>query len=352
MKVLYGVSPIGLGHATRSTVVVGELERLGADVRVFSGGKAADFLRDEGVKVDNAVEDAVPHVASGEMGRVASWYVRSWLAQRKNVRAVGKIFDSFAPDLVVCDEEFSGLAVAGLRGVKRALIADELSLGFARTWVARQLEARVEGWYKRLQEDVDLLVIPEEGTDSGNRKYVGPIVRPSNSTCVEVRSRHGIPPGSFVLLSLSGTGIGRELFPPTKAAVDGLGTAKASLVVTGNRGEKFTGGGVLDLGVVKDNQELIGCADLVVSMAGKSTMDEASATGTPIIAIPIRHHAEQERNAEALGYSHGDVARLAEIVPRRFGQRGDPKKFDGGARAARLILNLGPANASPLRAPT
>ncbi|MDE1854195.1 MAG: hypothetical protein KGI38_10700 [Thaumarchaeota archaeon] len=340
LKILYGISPIGLGHATRSIVVVRELMRKGADVRVFSGGKAAEFIRQGGLPVDSMVEDVVPRVVDGEMRGVAWWYLRSWLAQRRNVRRVARLFESYGPDVVVCDEEFSGMAVAGERGVRRAFISDELELGFARGWLARRIEKRVEGWYKRLQGSVELLIIPDDGEDSGNRRYVGPIVRAPTMSRDEARRRYGLPAGKIVLFSMSGSGVGRELLEKAVAAVGRTGIPDLHMVVTGNRGERLGGGNVLDLGVVLDNQDLVQCADLVISTAGKSTIDEAAAAGTPIVAIPIRHHVEQERNAAALGYSADDSQRLEALIDDKLGRREKPRTFVGEEVASRLILAL------------
>ena len=338
-KVLYGVSPIGLGHATRSMVVVSELERAGVSVRVFSGGKAAGFLKSVGVSAEDVVEDSGPRVVDGEMKGAAAWYVRSWLAQRRNVRRAEALLDSFRPDLVVCDEEFSGKAAAERSGTRREFISDELEHGYARTRVAKMIERRGQGWYRRLQGSVDLLIGPEEGRDEGNRRYVGPIVRPPTMGCDEARGRYGLPPGRMVLLSLSGSGVGRELAPKAAAAVSGLGGG-AFLVIAGNRGGRLSAEGVYDLGVVPDNQDLVRCADLVITMAGKSTIDEAAAAGTPAIAIPIRHHAEQERNASGLGCGPGDSERLGELVAQRIGKRSPPRAFGGGTTAAGLIEAL------------
>ncbi len=339
-KILYGISPIGLGHATRSMVIIDRLRKAGAEVRAFSGGNAAEFMRGQGVEVDDLVDDAVPTVRGLAMSRASLWYLRSWLAQRRNVGRAAKLIRSFRPDLVVCDEEFSGVTAAVGAGVRRVFIADELSLGFARGWLARRIEARVARWYADLLGSADLVIIPEEGADSGNRRYVGPIVRAQTEPAEEVRRRHGIPDGRVVLFSMSGSGIGRELGVRVVAALDDERFRDVTLVVTGNRGERFAGTKVRDLGVVPDNQDLVAAADLVVSTAGKSTIDEAAAAGTPIIAVPILHHAEQERNAAALGYRFEDLARLRELMAQKIGRREAPRRFHGEAEASRLILSL------------
>jgi len=58
-------------------------------------------------------------------------------------------------------------------------------------------------------------------------------------------------------------------------------------------------------------------ADLVITMAGKGTMMEALAAGTPVIAIPPKGHAEAERNPTAFGlrYRYEDGFRLRELIP-------------------------------------
>jgi UDP-N-acetylglucosamine--N-acetylmuramyl-(pentapeptide) pyrophosphoryl-undecaprenol N-acetylglucosamine transferase len=339
-KILYGVSPVGLGHATRSLVLVEELGRRGAEVVLFSGGKTADFIGSSGAQVEDLVDGAVPRVVNGEMSRVALWYIRAWLAHRRNVRRARRMIDSCSPDLVVCDEEFSGLAAAEQRSIKRVFISDELTLGFARSWAARRIERRVERWYRRLQETVDLLIVPEEGEDHGNRRYVGPIVRRTTMSCGEVRRKYGLPEGTMVLFSMSGSGIGRELGERVAEATAALRTDGAFLVIGGNLGDRFRGNRVFDLGVVADNQNLVACADLVVSTAGKSTIDEASASGTPIITIPIRHHAEQERNAGALGYEYADIERLPELIRQKIGRRESPRVYRGAEKASELILSV------------
>lgn len=336
-RILYGVSPIGLGHATRTLVVVNELRRAGAEVRIFSGGKAAEFLAEEEA-VANVVSDPVPHTVNGKMDRVALWYIRSWYALRKTMPKTRQLVSDFRPDLVVCDEEFSGILAATEMNVRRAFVTDELELGFASSWVAKKIEKRVSGWYENLQRSAGLVLIPDFGKDTDRVRYVGPIVRPVTADPEETRRVHGIPPGRYIVLSLSGSGMGGHLFDETMAALSEPGLSDVNLVVTGNRGARFKGGRVLDLGLVRDNQNLVAAADLVVSTAGKSTIDEAASSGTPIITIPIKNHAEQERNAAALGYSFNDMHGLRRLVAEKIGKREAPRSYRGAEEASRLIL--------------
>ncbi|MDG6909383.1 MAG: hypothetical protein JRN08_03345 [Nitrososphaerota archaeon] len=346
-RILFGVSPVGLGHATRALVLKRELESRGAEVLFFSGGKAADFIRENGSRVEGIIEDSGPTVVGTEMRWPSLWYIRSWWANKGNMKRAERLFASNPHELVVCDEEFSGVEVAEGRGERRVFISDELELGFARSWLSRRLERRVEGWYRGVQDRVDLLIVPEWGEDSGNRRFVGPIVRAPTMSTEGTRQKYGIPMGDMVLFSASGSGVGVGLAAGLAASLRSAGPRDLSLVITGNRGARIRGDGVYDLGVVKDNQDLVASADVVVSTAGKSTIDEASAAGTPIIAIPIRNHAEQERNAAALGYSNADSGRLLELVRTKLGKRGPPRPYSGEKKAADEILALLGASARP-----
>jgi UDP-N-acetylglucosamine--N-acetylmuramyl-(pentapeptide) pyrophosphoryl-undecaprenol N-acetylglucosamine transferase len=339
-KVLYGISPIGLGHATRSLVVLEHLRREGVDVKLFSGGKAADFIQTLGNPVVDIVDDAVPRIVNGEMKWSGLWYVRSWLALRRTIRRTELLFDSYKPDLVVGDEEFSGMAVAERNGSKRVFISDELMLGFGRTWLSRKIEERVDRWYNKLQGSVDLLIVPEFGMDSGNTKYSGPVVRPTTMTPRETREKYGLPEGKMILFSMSGSGIGGYLLKKALYVIRTGAIPGAFLAITGNRGQVVRESNVFDLGIVNDNQNVISAADLVVSTAGKSTIDEAAAAGTPIITIPMKNHAEQERNARALGYSYESLAGLSDLMMQKIGKREPPQEFRGGETISRLLLAM------------
>ncbi len=340
-RVLYGVSPIGLGHATRASAVAEELRRIGAEVLFASGGNAADYLKLSGFATEDIVRVPVPTVVRGEMKRAAFWYLRYWRGYRRSKAAMEGLISEFKPDLVVGDEEFSSVVIAMERGIKHALVTDELELGFARTAAARAIESRVSRWYSGVLGAASTVIIPEFGEDFGSRKHVGPIVRKLTRTKDQVFHDYAFPAGEqMVLLSLSGSGIGEHLLAKAVRGIRELKSAGVFLAISGNRGRRTTGDGVFDLGVVSNNQDLVAAADLVISTAGKSTIDEAVSAGTPIVALPIKNHAEQERNAAALGYRPSDVGRLHELVSEKIGRREAPRDFQGAEKASSLLVSM------------
>jgi UDP-N-acetylglucosamine--N-acetylmuramyl-(pentapeptide) pyrophosphoryl-undecaprenol N-acetylglucosamine transferase len=88
---------------------------------------------------------------------------------------------------------------------------------------------------------------------------------------------------------------------------------------------------------VENLHEVIYAADLVISLAGKSTIDESKAYGTPGIFIPIKGHFEQEDNAKREGFSFEDVNRLESLISEKLIVKRDPLNCDGAMKAASII---------------
>jgi len=335
--ILYGVSPIGFGHASRSAAIGLKLRDRALELEFATGGPAVGFLQSYGFKVHDIVREPVPEESGGEMKRASLWYLRYWRGYRSTVKAMSELTGKLMPNLVVGDEEFASVSLAIEKGLPHALVSDELQLGFARGAFAKLVERQAASWYSDLQSKVSNLLVPTFGTDSGNIHYMTPVVREATQARDEARKAHGLPVDSpVVLFSSSGSGIGSFL----------LGRSLEAFRKTCTRGEVFatTGPakatGAVNLGVVRDNQDLIAAADLVISTAGKSTIDECASFGTPLIAIPIKNHAEQERNAAEIGFSHTDLGRLDELIPKMLGKRSQPANYSGAQRTADYLGSL------------
>lgn len=94
-----------------------------------------------------------------------------------------------------------------------------------------------------------------------------------------------------------------------------------------------------NLGFVDNLHELIYAADLVVSLAGRSTMDESIAYGTPGIFIPIKGHFEQEQGAARLGFKYDDVFRLESLMEEKIARRNNNASDTSGAQKAAKIIS-------------
>jgi UDP-N-acetylglucosamine--N-acetylmuramyl-(pentapeptide) pyrophosphoryl-undecaprenol N-acetylglucosamine transferase len=339
-RILYGVSPIGLGHASRAAAVGLKLREKGLEPVFATGGPASGFLASYGFDVRDVVTEPTPSERGGRMRYPALWYLRYWSGYRSTRSRMESLIDSTRPEAIVGDEEFSCVSLAIERGIRHALISDELELGFAQTGVSRYVEKRVDAWYKDLQRRASSILVPDFGEDRGNVHFVSPVVRELTTTRERVRSALGVEPSrGMVLLSASGSGIGRFLLDRVVAAMKKLALPGVDLFVTGlpagppHDGTRY-------LGFQRDNQDLVSAADLVVSTAGKSIIDEAASYGSPIIAIPIENHSEQERNASALGFTHADLGRLPQLIPLHLGRRSEPRNYRGADSVTRFVQDL------------
>ncbi len=339
--ILYGVSPIGFGHASRSVAIGLKLREMSLEPEFATGGPAVKFLESYGFKVHDVVSEPIPAESGGEMKMATLWYLRYWFGYRSTSRKMAELVTSLSPTMIVGDEEFSSVSIAIRRGIAHALISDELQLGFARGAIAKRVEARVGEWYANLQRTVSNLLIPSFGTDSGNIHYMTPVTRDVTKTREEARAEHGLPlNSSVVLLSSSGSGMKPFLLERSLEAFRKACTHSEVLATAGLGIPDVEAGNVRELGLVRDNQNVIAASDLVISTAGKSTIDESASSGTPIIAIPIRNHAEQERNAAELGFTFDDRDRLAELIPKYLGKRTVPAHYAGARRTAEYLASL------------
>ncbi|MEM0075771.1 MAG: glycosyltransferase [Conexivisphaerales archaeon] len=340
-RVIYSLSPIGLGHSTRALAIAEELKKFGIEVEFATGGRACTFLKQHGYKVHDIISEPNPIEFGGKVYFPLLWYIRYWLSYNKNKKRVSELLDKSEYSLIIGDEEFSSLITAINQGRKCVMITDETNLNFAQSWFSRYVESKVIAWYKELQSRVDLLIIPEFGADHANIRYVGPIVRQLNKTRKEIFQRYNLPHDKkMILCSFSGSGLGEYII---RSAINFCQKAKIDnsfIVVTGKKVELDNSEGIFNLGLIDDNHELVAYADLVITTAGKSTIDEAASYGTPIIAIPLKNHFEQEDNALELGYSFNDVARLDELVHKQFGERREPKNYEGAKIAASCLAKL------------
>jgi UDP-N-acetylglucosamine--N-acetylmuramyl-(pentapeptide) pyrophosphoryl-undecaprenol N-acetylglucosamine transferase len=250
------------------------------------------------------------------------------------------LIDRLKPDLVVGDEEFASVSLALEQKRPAVLISDELELGFAQSALSRYIEHRVSEWYIQLQQNVSHLLIPDFGTDHGNIHFTTPVVRAATQSRTEVlRSLNLEENSSMILLSASGSGIGEFLLDSTLRSLKGLQLPEVKLVVTGLPDHE-SDGEIQYLGLYRDNQNIVAAADLVISTAGKSTIDEATNFGSPLITIPIKNHSEQERNAASLGFGHDDISRLHELIPKHLGKRTAPRNYQGAGVIATYLRNL------------
>ncbi|MEC9033347.1 MAG: glycosyltransferase, partial [Thermoproteota archaeon] len=86
--------------------------------------------------------------------------------------------------------------------------------------------------------------------------------------------------------------------------------------------------------------EIIFAADLVISLAGKSTIDESVVYGTPGIFIPIKNHFEQEDNAKEMGFNFEDIFDLENLIRQNINKDRNEQQQNGVDTAGMEITKI------------
>ncbi len=320
MKILFFSSPIGLGHVSRDLAVAIELRRRGVKVVFSTGGLAVRLVKAYGFKVFKLNEVPRFRIVNGALRGLLTWFFLYLTYLLRGLRRCLDAIRLVKPDLIVVDEEYSALLTLALLRRKCVFITDvpELPLtGFYRFFsVPVNLALKT-----LLKFTCKMVVVPEKGVSSGFIRYVGPISRPFTVDREETRRKLGVEKWLVTVLS-SGWGLGEFLLKEVVRVARKLKGVK--VVVVGPVKHRYKE--VLNLGFIPDAQNLVLASDLVICLAGKGAIDEARVAGTPFIAIPVKGHPEQERNASLHGFKHEDLKRLGELIPKLLGKRRKPEK--------------------------
>jgi len=144
-----------------------------------------------------------------------------------------------------------------------------------------------------------------------------------------------------ILVTGGGTAIGEFLVRAAIRAFHELNLDDVSMVVVSGPKLKIQPEpGVYTYGFLPNLHDYVLASDLVITTAGKGTVNEARAAGTPVIAIPPKGHGEAERNAAALGYRYEDVRRLQELIPQMLALGRLPPEPRGNEEAIAFLLEF------------
>jgi len=328
-------SPIGLGHVTRDIAIVNNFENVSTNF--ITGSSAAKILKKLDYKVQDVYNPPSFIIENGTLKNPAKWLWNYYQYYRDCKNISQKIIKKNKPDLVISDEDFASLTVAQEMKMPTILITDVLETHFTKG-IASFVEKKMNKSMQGIIEKCDIVIIPENGDSQDNIKRVGPIVRQTDLTRNELRKKFSFEKNTIVI-SIGGTNAGLFLIEKVLDIISKIDQDIEIILVTGpavNR--KFEN--VKNLGFVDNLHELIFAADLIISLAGKSTIDEANAYGTPGIFIPIKGHFEQEDNAKEQGFVFEDINRLKELILEKLETKRNPSNTEGAKVASKIIQKL------------
>lgn len=325
-------SPIGLGHVTRDIAIVKNLEDF--SVNFVTGSGAAKILKKLNYNIDDVYNPPSFVVENGVLNNQTKW-LWNYYQYYKNCKNISeKIIKKNNSELVISDEDFASLTIAQEVKIPNILITDVLETKFTKG-IASFIEKKMNKSMMNIIKNCDVVIIPENGEDVDNIRRIGPIVREINLSREELRKKFSFNKKT-ILISVGGTDAGLFLIQKSIESILKLNLDIEIILVTGpSITKKFDN--VKNLGFVDNLHELIYASDVVISLAGKSTIDEAKAYGTPGIFIPIKDHFEQENNSKNEGFTFNDINKLDELILEKLDKKRNKVNTNGAELASKII---------------
>ncbi|RMF31832.1 MAG: UDP-glucuronosyltransferase [Candidatus Nitrosothermus koennekii] len=299
---LYFTSPIGLGHASRDIAIASAF-----NARFVTGEPAYAHLKSNGFEAVNAYRRMDIKTEHGSFTNKLSWMLDYISYYRECKEIASMIIKEYNPDLIISDEDFAAISVSNC---KKVLITDIFESRFL-NGLGSLLERSMNKRLKKIIASADIVIAPMHGDDHDNIVYTGPIVRKIDKSRDELRREFGFD-GKVIVACIGGTSAGKFLLDAVIKAYDAI-KDRARLIIVAGPSLDYNAD-IEHYSYVKNLHEMIYAADLLISLAGRSTIDEAKVYGTPAIFIPIKGHFEQEANAMEEGFRFDDINRLDELI--------------------------------------
>ncbi len=326
MRILYGVVGEGMGHATRSRVVLEHLLGQGHSVRVVVSGRAHGFLVERLKGYDNVTVEEIHGLTlryfANRLDKSESLFDNLKKAPagiKKNIQVYARVAeDGFKPELVISDFE-SWAALYALNHFLPVISIDNMQVinrcrhdreitaakGFNFNVAKLAVKMKLPGAYHYLVSSFFFPPVRKKRTT-----LVPPILRPE----ILAARRE---PGDHVLVYQTSSA-NEALVPilqklPYEFRVYGMGREGSDGNVTLRA---FS-----ETGFVDD----LRTARAVIAGGGFSLMSEAVSLHVPMLSVPIEQQYEQELNARYLTHlGYGSWARrLDEDVITRFMESAD-----------------------------
>ena len=386
IRVLYGVSSVGLGHARRSLAIAQKLRSLRPDVKLqidfLAAEPALSFLKKSGERLlpessnleslsyfmeKDSKEGKIP-----DMSKVAS---ESEKGAKRNYTIIKPILMDYD---VLIQDEFAETLFSFMWDKqpslppKRVVTTDyiqletessnpfsKLKLGYAN----RMLKKAYMNQHLRIFLDTPD-ALPQSGEwrewVAGNFHVLGPVIEqgmmPKESKMDLVNKLFGHGKAKLILFNLGGTSIGKPLAEFVIKHADVLSERlDAYLVVL--LGPRINPPDLRDakstrITLITFNLDVLRyfkIADCVVTQAGSASLYEIASMGAPCVIVPVSNHFEQRQNAERfssrfgfeiLGYEELSVPALKEAILSAMSKaKYDPLKPTLAAQSAATLIH-------------
>jgi len=328
-------SPIGLGHVTRDIAINKNFQNI--TTKFVTGSGAAKILKKLEIQVEDVYHPPSFIVENGTLKSPAKW-LWNYYQYYKDCKNISRnILEKDRPKVVISDEDFASLTVAQEMEIPTILVTDILETHFTKG-LASFIEKKMNKSMKEIMKKCEIVILPEIGDAQDNIQRVGPIVRQTEYTREQLRQKFAFDKKTIVI-SIGGTDAGLFLIEKAIQAISKINQDLEIVLVSGPSVQKKYKN-VKNLGFVENLHEIIFASDVLISLAGKSTIDEANAYGTPAIFIPIKGHFEQEDNAKEQGFVFEDLKRLDNLILSKLEEKRNQVNIEGAKKAAKIIQSL------------
>ena len=338
-EILFFSSPIGLGHATRDLAIINQL-KIGS-CKVFSGSSAIEFFHQNSIQAQDVYSPPKFDVIDGKLEKSLKWLWSYYRYYKRCKEISSKIISNEKPRVIISDEDFASIAIAQERKIPNIIITDILETKFI-SGFGGVVEKKMNKTMHEMLDKANRVIIPELGKNQNNIIRTGPIVRKIQKNRDELRDILDFKKKTIVLC-VGGTDAGIFLIKQTIEAIKKIQIDVDLVLVSGPKINKKFSDDVRNLGFVSNLHEIIFAADLVISLAGKSTIDESIVYGTPGIFIPIKGHFEQEDNAKEIGFKFEDIFNLKNLIEEKLNKNRNEQQQNGvnlaGMEISKILLN-------------
>ncbi|MDB3957121.1 UDP-glucuronosyltransferase [Candidatus Nitrosopelagicus sp.] len=338
-EILFFSSPIGLGHATRDLAIINQLKI--RSCKVFSGSSAIEFFHQNSIQAQDVYSPPQFDVINGKLEKSLKWLWSYYRYYKRCKEISSKIISNEKPRVIISDEDFASIAIAQERKIPNIIITDILETKFI-SGFGGVVEKKMNKTMHEMLDKANRVIIPELGENQNNIIRTGPIVRKIQKNRDELRDILDFKKKTIVLC-VGGTDAGIFLINQTIKAIKKIQIDVDLVLVSGPKINKKFSDDVRNLGFVSNLHEIIFAADLVISLAGKSTIDESIVYGTPGIFIPIKGHFEQEDNAKEIGFNFEDVFNLENLIEEKLNKNRNEQQQNGvnlaGMEISKILLN-------------
>ncbi len=392
MKMLFGVSSVGLGHVNRSYLIANEVRKQQPKVRIdwVCGEPALTFFKGKEeriLNVSNKLKSLSEFIEKLYVNGRIRYNLIDLLKEiktiKRNYELISQSVDINNYDLIVCDE-FWEILLSDFLKCKRCKpsvvwITDFVNIPYSLTPSQflftllgnKYLKNRIEmfdshifiGHEKDLPSKKWFILCGERINDWAKRFFLFTGLFPGFDTDNlpgkgELREKLGFESNEKVIVAtIGGTRIGKDLLESVAATYPLLREKyKVRIIlVCGPRlrpEELKVNRYVEKFGYVPDLYRLFAASDCVITQAGLGTITELMVLGIPSIIIPIEGHYEQIERAEKLrDVENMLIIRRKEITIKKLANQisrvlNHPKKlyvkryFNGAKLAAKTIVNL------------